>query len=48
MKHPELKILLFGPGEPDMCHKVNEWIELKQYEKAIEILTDYALGETDE
>ena len=48
VKHPELKILLFGPGEPDMCHKVNECIELKQYEKAIEILTAYALGETDE
>ena len=44
-KHPELKILLFGAGEADLCHKANEYVILEKYYKSIEILTSYALGE---
>ena len=43
-EHPELKILLFGAGEADLCHKANECVILEKYYKSIEILTSYALG----
>lgn len=43
-KNPRLKILLFGAGEADLCHKANEYVYLDKYYKSIEILTTYALG----
>ena len=45
LANPELKILLFGSGEAALCHKANEYVILEKYEKSIEILTSYALGE---
>lgn len=44
-EHPELKILLFGAGEADLCHKANEYVTLEKYYKSIEILHSYALYE---
>ena len=44
-ERPELKILLFGAGEADLCHKANEYVILEKYYKSIEILTSYALNE---
>ncbi len=32
------KIILFGPGEPSMAHKPNEYVEIEKYEKAIRVL----------
>ena len=34
---PEAQILLFGPGEPFMAHKPNEYVDLEKYVKAIHI-----------
>ena len=28
---PEMPVLLYGPGEPDMAHKPNEYVEVKKY-----------------
>lgn len=39
----KLKVLLFGAGEADLCHKSNEYVYLDKYYKSIEILTAYAL-----
>lgn len=44
-EHSDLKILLFGAGEADLCHKANECMVLEKYYKSIEILTSYALNE---
>ena len=45
LANPNLKVLLFGAGEAAMCHKANEYVSLDKYEKSIEILTSFALGE---
>lgn len=37
-KESEIPVLLFGPGEPKLAHKPNEFVELEKYEKYIEIL----------
>ena len=37
-KESEIPLLLFGPGEPRLAHKPNEFVELEKYEKYIEIL----------
>lgn len=37
-KESEISVLLFGPGEPRLAHKPNEFVELEKYEKYIEIL----------
>lgn len=34
-------VLLFGPGEPSMAHKPNEYVSVKKYEDAIRILQDF-------
>lgn len=34
-------ILLFGPGEAELCHQPNESVELSQYERYIEILLEF-------
>ena len=33
-----MPVLLFGPGEPYMAHKANEYIEIEKYEKYIRLL----------
>ena len=38
----ERDILLFGPGEPSMAHKPNEYVEIGKYEAAIRILQKFA------
>lgn len=37
-KYNEMPVLLFGPGEPHMAHKPNEYVEIKKYEKYIRLL----------
>lgn len=37
-KETEIPVLLFGPGEPKLAHKPNEFVEIEKYEKYIEIL----------
>ena len=37
-KESEIPVLLFGPGEPRLAHKPNEFVELEKYEKYIEKL----------
>lgn len=37
-KESEIPVLLFGPEEPRLAHKPNEFVELEKYEKYIEIL----------
>lgn len=34
------KILLFGPGEPSMAHKPNEYVSIKKYQDAIQVLLE--------
>ena len=36
----EKKILLFGPGEPSMAHKPNEYVSVKKYEDAIRVMQE--------
>ena len=38
----ERDILLFGPGDPSMAHKPNEYVEIGKYEDAIRILQQFA------
>ena len=38
----ERDILLFGPGDPSMAHKPNEYVEIRKYEDAIRILQQFA------
>lgn len=37
-ERPELPVLLFGPGEPGMAHKPNEWVAIDKYYQAIDVL----------
>lgn len=44
-------ILMFGPGEPGLCHQANEYVNLDKYEKFIEILGQFLTvkdGKTEE
>lgn len=34
----DLPVLLFGPGEPNMAHKPNEWVSVDQYDQSIQTL----------
>lgn len=34
------EVLLFGPGEPNMAHKPNEYVEIEKYEKSVRIFTE--------
>lgn len=36
----ERKILLFGPGEPFMAHKPNEYVKIKKYTDAVRVLLE--------
>lgn len=31
-------VLLYGPGEPQMCHKPNEYVEISKYYEAIQVI----------
>jgi len=33
---PGVPVVIFGPGEPEVCHKSNEYIEISAVEKAVE------------
>lgn len=35
---PNSPALLFGPGEPPMCHKPNEYVEISKYYQAVQVL----------
>ncbi|MCI8638726.1 MAG: M20 family metallopeptidase [Coprococcus sp.] len=35
---PEIPVLLFGPGEPQMAHKPNEYVEVQKYLEYIDVL----------
>ena len=32
---PDVPVVIFGPGEPEVCHKSNEYIEISAVEKAV-------------
>ncbi len=34
---PNTEIMLFGPGEPALAHKPNEWVLLEKYEAAVRV-----------
>lgn len=38
---PDIPVILFGPGSPDMAHKSNEYVEIDKYYKSIEILKNF-------
>lgn len=40
--NPAQKVLICGPGEPELAHQPNEFIEIRKYLDYIEILTKYA------
>ena len=40
---PEQAVLLFGPGEPEMAHQPNEYVEVQKYADAIELLQRFAV-----
>lgn len=37
-KYKEIPVLLFGPGEPHMAHKPNEYVEIEKYKEYIRLL----------
>jgi len=41
-REDQKRILLFGPGEPFMAHKPNEYVEIAKYEDAITVLQEFA------
>lgn len=40
-RYDKKQILLFGPGEPSMAHKPNEYVDIKKYTDAIHILMEF-------
>jgi succinyl-diaminopimelate desuccinylase len=38
---PDCPVLLFGPGEPQMCHKPNEYVEISKYFEAIQVMEKF-------
>lgn len=38
---PDIPVILFGPGCPDMAHKPNEYVEIDKYYQSIEILKNF-------
>ena len=38
-KNDPIPFIIFGPGDPNIVHKINEWISLEQVFKATELLT---------
>lgn len=38
---PDSPALLFGPGEPQMCHKPNEYVEISKYLEAIRVMEKF-------
>lgn len=38
----EQKVLLFGPGKPNLAHQPNEYVEIEAYLTAVEVLTEMA------
>ena len=40
-RYPELPVFLFGPGEPELCHKLNESVMLEKYYDAISCLREF-------
>ena len=38
---PGCPVLLFGPGEPKMCHKPNEYVKIDRYFEAIKVLEKF-------
>ena len=41
-QNPEQAVLLFGPGEPEMAHQPNEYVEVQKYTDAVELLQSFA------
>lgn len=41
-REDQKRILLFGPGEPFMAHKPNEYVEIAKFEDAITVLQEFA------
>jgi len=35
--------VIFGPGKPELCHKPDEYIEISDIEKAIELYKNIIL-----
>lgn len=40
---PEQAVLLFGPGEPEMAHQPNEYVDIQKYADAVELLQSFAV-----
>ncbi len=40
----DIPVLLFGPGDPQMAHQPNEYVEMSRYEDAIEALKIFGYG----
>ena len=38
---PDAGVLLFGPGDPELCHQANECVELEKYHKSIAVLMEF-------
>ncbi|MCP1101937.1 succinyl-diaminopimelate desuccinylase [Aequitasia blattaphilus] len=47
LKGENRKVLLFGPGDPKLCHQPNECVSLDEYEKAIMILQNFLIKEKE-
>ncbi len=44
VQHLKVPILLYGPGEPEMAHKVNEYVKLDKYFDAIKFYIALAIN----
>lgn len=40
-RYDQKRILLFGPGEPSMAHRPNEYVHIKKYKDAILVLMEF-------
>lgn len=43
-ENKDIPVLLFGPGNPQMAHQPNEYVEMSRYEEAIEVLKIFGYG----
>ena len=44
---PGMRVLLFGPGKPELAHQPDEYVETETYIQAAEIFTELALGKAE-
>jgi succinyl-diaminopimelate desuccinylase len=38
---PDIPVILYGPGRPDLAHKPNEYVEFEKYDTAVQVYKEF-------